>query len=1091
MTVTDAGPRAPATPAARGLSGEGRPLEAGARDLLATAFARDFSAVRIHAGPEAAEANRDLGSLAYTVGNDIAFAAGSYDPLTRSGRSLIAHELAHVAQHGGRAYAPNFLLTDHTGHAPAADHRLEAQAHLAAHLAGSGLRLPPSWSWARADRPFLGRASASAAAQAAFAPVTPSGPGAGWRAPPAPYDVTYGSGTRTIAEEQWNEDDPASATVNMGEFVVPAKKGPWAQEYDRIAKAGGLKATITVNSGRIRSEMWQQRAPTPELRRNWLLRVGWPAAKAAQWWEDAGGLPGSGGFDPRTNAGPAQIDHIVELQLGGSNVPENLAPHTGPDNEASGREIWRMLRGAGQDVATNFARRPQGRRLTSLTLFFSSARQDGAYDDVSALAALPGPGATRDTALSGRRGRAGKALQVHNTAVADNTARTRPGPQDLDEQATAVAALPEFPISSLTNTATLRVPATPGEQADLIENSEIPQNHAARELISSLVLEKLERPRSGRALPVVTAWLNSPRHPVREGTRIPLNIQKEKDQELPFAVHPGGVLRLKKAENVDFTFDGLSAGRMRFSSDDAGGLTGHGTLTPSVPLLRRVPITLDWDRNGLRGSIQAPTDKLSLPPFRITESALTVTIAPTLSAGGHVAFELGRIAQGRIEAGVDTRGFFARGTMTATIPGLDAAQGEVAYRPETGLTGFVVVRASRPSGIIRSGEVRLDFTPRGWAVGGQVDAMLPGNNPAQFTVRQTGERVVYTGRTTLRVPPLRPVDVDVRYDGEHLSGSARTTFTLLGANGEMELGYRDGRFSGNGAVMLQRGRFSGRLEANLDNDGVITGRGTGSIEIKPGLVGTIGIEYGRDRRLRTTGELRFPPYTFLQPRGARRQLFQHSLPDIPIFAIPLGIGSVGLVARIGGGLAVRYQFGPGQIRDMIIQATLYPLEDDMQAQLTARARLVLPAEAGLELSVRAGIGASVAFASATGGITVTGGLLLRGGLDAAAELTYGGGLLTFDANARISVQPVLTLRIEADIMIEAPAAGPWRWPYELASYSYPTGLEFGMVAPFHYRSDQPLQLPSVSDIQWIVPQIDVSALALQLAGQVRRGMTQA
>lgn len=176
---------------------------------------------------------------------------------------------------------------------------------------------------------------------------------------------------------------------------------------------------------------------------------------------------------------------------------------------------------------------------------------------------------------------------------------------------------------------------------------------------------------------------------------------------------------------------------------------------------------------------------------------------------------------------------------------------------------------------------------------------------------------------------------------------------------------------------------------------------------------------------------------------------------------------------------------------MIIQATLYPLEDDMQAQLTARARLVLPAEAGLELSVRAGIGASVAFASATGGITVTGGLLLRGGLDAAAELTYGGGLLTFDANARISVQPVLTLRIEADIMIEAPAAGPWRWPYELASYSYPTGLEFGMVAPFHYRSDQPLQLPSVSDIQWIVPQIDVSALALQLAGQVRRGMTQA
>jgi hypothetical protein len=115
-------------------------------------------------------------------------------------------------------------------------------------------------------------------------------------------------------------------------------------------------------------------------------------------------------------------------------------------------------------------------------------------------------------------------------------------------------------------------------------------------------------------------------------------------------------------------------------------------------------------------------------------------------------------------------------------------------------------------------------------------------------------------------------------------------------------------------------------------------------------------------------------------------------------------------------------------------------------------------------------------------------VLLRGGLDAAARLAYARNVLTFDTSARISVQPVLTLRIDADILIEAALGGPWRFPYELASYSYSTGLEFGMIAPFHYQSDQPLRLPQASDIQWIVPQIDVSALADRLAGQVRSGL---
>jgi hypothetical protein len=58
----------------------------------------DFSSVRVHTNPVAASSARALNARAYNVGNDIVFAAGQYSTATSSGRELIAHELAHVAQ---------------------------------------------------------------------------------------------------------------------------------------------------------------------------------------------------------------------------------------------------------------------------------------------------------------------------------------------------------------------------------------------------------------------------------------------------------------------------------------------------------------------------------------------------------------------------------------------------------------------------------------------------------------------------------------------------------------------------------------------------------------------------------------------------------------------------------------------------------------------------------------------------------------------------------------------------------------------------------------------------------------------------------
>ena len=80
------------------LRGSGEPLAGATRATMESRFGHDFSQVRVHADKAAAASARDVDALAYTLGQDIVFAAGHYAPHHAAGRQLLAHELVHVVQ---------------------------------------------------------------------------------------------------------------------------------------------------------------------------------------------------------------------------------------------------------------------------------------------------------------------------------------------------------------------------------------------------------------------------------------------------------------------------------------------------------------------------------------------------------------------------------------------------------------------------------------------------------------------------------------------------------------------------------------------------------------------------------------------------------------------------------------------------------------------------------------------------------------------------------------------------------------------------------------------------------------------------------
>ncbi len=80
------------------LRGAGTLLDSATRTFMEPRFGHNFEHVRVHTDERAATAARSLNALAFTVGSDIAFAPGQYQPGSDAGRQLLAHELAHVVQ---------------------------------------------------------------------------------------------------------------------------------------------------------------------------------------------------------------------------------------------------------------------------------------------------------------------------------------------------------------------------------------------------------------------------------------------------------------------------------------------------------------------------------------------------------------------------------------------------------------------------------------------------------------------------------------------------------------------------------------------------------------------------------------------------------------------------------------------------------------------------------------------------------------------------------------------------------------------------------------------------------------------------------
>jgi len=118
------------------LRSSGRPLDSSTRQFMETRYGHDFSEVRVHTNRQAALSAQAVSARAYTVGQNIVFGWGQYNPSRREGLHLLAHELAHVIQQSGNHTSDIFM-----GRAPFVLHSVQKPRIMRAQIFANTLRI--------------------------------------------------------------------------------------------------------------------------------------------------------------------------------------------------------------------------------------------------------------------------------------------------------------------------------------------------------------------------------------------------------------------------------------------------------------------------------------------------------------------------------------------------------------------------------------------------------------------------------------------------------------------------------------------------------------------------------------------------------------------------------------------------------------------------------------------------------------------------------------------------------------------------------------------------------------------------------------
>lgn len=1048
----------------------------------------DLTGARVHADAEAGQAATSLGARAFTVGQDMFFAPGEYQPQSAQGQRLIAHELTHTIQQAGgtagarrvqRALgaekASKVKTTDEPGPLEEVTLLEDKKKEWSIDLAGTG-----------PDREI--------------------------HVPKLELPKIAGA----LKGAKGGEATPASATDTFPLLNKPYVRSPQEPRAKRAETAASelWMAAIRKNAGAIETKLGNR------LKRQ---------KSAASITEDGKTpvyvLKQTGTRETRTGADPSQFllvgtleelahhdsivrpmltksgsfrtvdaDHVLDDQLGGLDTVANL---------------WLLDRHYNRSIGPQMANRIKA----SINTTIEEAKQQAA--------ALKKKGAKVD----GRRIPQSAQMVLRNWTLVFNkvvegkyneTPKTWWTRTQVEEAAHVkhFEALTERELfeqgfkfdekKKVLPTAINLFPRKDGGYRIRFEVTKDGKHLKKPERFYrglTVVADKIEyQPPSSKnqGQLITTLKLRYQRQEDKKRKKPPLDVSGDIDvRHDPRLGFGGYISRFEIVQAAVNDWSPLTFADVAVTPD--GDLAAHGTLETTKALLPGSNIPLELRGTDILVNFPVPAANFSLGPLTVSDVAVEVGAGQAgLFLAGSAGIAITDVGQGSVIARVDKddvvlEGEFALdltfaepalvklryslqndelsgeatlGVKKGTLPGVEGGQVVITVSREAfGLTGTLNL-----GGVMAGSVVTIGYTREtGLLIEGKDLPLpvgkLPGVSEAKATVRarrhpETGEWAVAGGGKAVLAAAGATGTLDVMVNGAAVTIKGRADVTKGPASGWLEITATNQATDDEGNPL--EGAPVGELR--------IWGKGAASIKFGKILTGTAGLEYTPDGRVVLVGEIALPPKFDLFPKlplGKPKTLLSVHPPDFWIWGVKVGPVGFGIFAFVDASLSFESFVGPGQLLDTKVAASL-DLDKPEEAKVTGRAVFYVPALAQLKLDVGGGVKAQVAVAYVKGRVGLDGTLGIAAEVRLPVDVSWSKAQgLAFGGKVTVSASPKFELGVNASISAGVDLGlwnpektwGPWRkklgefGPNMALSADFPlrwseqTGLSFDTIDP--------------------------------------------
>ncbi len=1024
-----------------GLRGQGAQLSEQVRTELESQFNHDFSSVSIHTDGTADALCKQLSARAFTVGSDIFFASGEYAPDSQEGKRLLAHELTHVVQQGSGVTRK--IMRDAATDVPTS----------AGDISGG----------------LVDRTNHTITYNSVNIPAFKADSHRG---------VKYGLWKLNSGLRRHHE--------YSGESRVNDQISVWETGIEKEGIVNALRAKTSPSFLPINGQYAFQNGSRREYYVGTLEQIAASICRP-QW-------------NKRGNPERMQVDHIVELQLTGTpngstgNIIENMELLKGAVNASSGSTIGMRIASLVNSTYRNSVTKPL------LDAEFTGAGLTS-YSDSQWLARAIQIQRRFDIIFNDFAGSGGP-------SVTDNDYWSEAEIEAGDH----VDPLREAGLENLAGTGQVMVFKSPtGGEGDLFSwdgSTTAPANSRERNWLYPWRIE--EKHFSTQPDDVSNGNLGRfvlalPANSATSSMRATLDVNRFQNQR-----NVGGIdLSSSAARQLgrELRANHFSPIELDLIEPRAEGLFAEGRVIPDIPFLRDCNLDLLIDDGEIKISKTFSSGNINVPsPFSLDNCSLAVFLSSRRGLGieGRVDFGIERVGSGYIGAAASVNEGFA-------------LQGQFNFD-------------DRIFGEGTNAQVRMGYANDQWSMGGTItipEGKVPGISTATIDVDYSeASGFSARGNATLNVPGVESGTIEITHNEEEgfvIGGSfnlsqgrgirggqisARvqerpdgTGYAVTahgeaqpdipGINSNLIVDYNDGAFTAEVSADYSRGMLSGRVNAGVTNrtvndDGslsetaaegnplVIYGGGQLTLQIAPWLQGTAGVQFAPNGEVTVTGEIGLPSQLeIFARREINKSIFSIAV-QAPIFP--------GIVAEVGGGLSATAGIGPGVIDQLRLGITYNPAHEE-ETRITGDAHLNIPANAGLRLSVRAGIGLGITGASATGGLDIGGTLGIEGAAEAGVHVEWTPATgLDIQTELAVHAQPSFTFDIGGYVSVRALGFEVYDNRWEFASYTFGSDYRFGIRLPIHYHEGEPFDI-SLDDVQFEVPDIDTDQL---LSGLIER-----